>query len=274
MKKYSLKQALDDFGPVLAGFQIAASVVGFFGIGAFASWVIERWLPFTRWVWAEIFKYIQFPDISDPEKDALTAIAFFTPMAISALLNRNSLEESTPENKSKLLRVRIYALVIGVIFMYLVGSRVVLDMIDMVGNFELVAIQRAIIIMQAPVLIVPVIPVVYRQYVTKFTTLRDDNPEKFSRNLNRILKYSQIAVFLALFVIVAGGGIWLASAGIGWIRAFAPLLVLICLGVTVIFHPNRLLNTAGVVIAFVISSVGWEVALYVVEVIETAPTGT
>ncbi|MEW8409841.1 MAG: hypothetical protein AB2696_13490 [Candidatus Thiodiazotropha sp.] len=274
MKKYSFKQALDDFGPVLAGFQIAVSVVSFFGIGAFASWVIERWLPFTRWIWTEILAYIKLPDISDPEKDALTAVAFFTPMAVSALLNRKIIIETELEDRGKLIRVRVFALVVGAIFMYLVGSRVVTDMLDMVGNFDFSAIKSLIDVFQ--ILLVPaaLVPIAYKFYVTKFTTLKEDDPDKYHKVYSMVLMISQIGVFSIMFLIVTGGGIWLASQGIGWIRAFAPLLVLICLGVTVVFHPNRLLNTAGVVIAFVLSSVGWEFALFVVEVIENAPSST
>lgn len=133
--KYTFKQAVDDFGPVLAGFQIVVSIVSIFGIGAFASWIIEHWLPFTRWIWTNIISYIQFPDTSDPEKDALTAIAFFTPIAISAFLNKILGDSESYNDESKLLRVRIFATIIGVVCMYIVGSRVVIDMFEIVGKF-------------------------------------------------------------------------------------------------------------------------------------------
>ncbi len=75
-----LRFILDEVGPVLAGFQIAVSIVGFFGIGAVAKWVIENWLPFTRWVWSEMFSFLHLPNISIEEKDSLTTLAFFAPM--------------------------------------------------------------------------------------------------------------------------------------------------------------------------------------------------
>ncbi len=274
MKKYSVKQFLDDFGPVLAGFQIAVSIVSFFGIGAFASWVIEHWFPFTRWVWTEIISYIDFPDISDPEKDALTAIAFFIPMAVSALLNRLNNHNSDSPDKGKLLRVRIAALVIGVIFMYLVGSRVIFDMLEMASNFEVTSFYEVFRYSNMVIVLLMIPYIIHFLYARLISKEHINDWERYYERSSKIRRISQVLMFTVLLVTAAGGGIWLAAAGMGWIRAFAPLFILLCLGTTVIFHPNRLLNTAGVVIAFVGASFGWELALAVVEIIESVPNNT
>lgn len=83
---FLMRRLFDELGPLLAGFQIAVSIVGFFGIGAVAKWILVNWLPFTRWIWSEIFEYLYFPEISSAEKDALTTLAFFAPMAISSAI--------------------------------------------------------------------------------------------------------------------------------------------------------------------------------------------
>lgn len=90
----------------------------------------------------------------------------------------------------------------------------------------------------------------------------------------KVHKYSQTLAVFTLILGVSVGGVLLVAEGIGWIRAFAPLLVVFFIGATVYFHPNRLLNTAGVVVAFVGASLGWELALWVVDVIENAPSQT
>ena len=55
-----MKNFLKEIGPIIAGFQLATYVVSFFGIGAFATWVLERWLPFTRWVWDTIISFLTY----------------------------------------------------------------------------------------------------------------------------------------------------------------------------------------------------------------------
>ena len=274
MTNYSFRQALDDIGAVLAGFQVAVSIVSFFGIGAFASWVIERWLPFTRWVWTEVISLIKFPDISDPEKDALTAVAFFIPMAVSALLNGKTFINIGIIDKAKSLRVRIFTLFVGVIFLYLVGSRVIFDMVDMFNSFDFAQFEN----ISQIALMLAVLPLVYLsiiylrvRYFDKSIKKDGDDYERLKENIEKSLSLSTLVSYVIFLIFIGGSSILLAMEGIGWIRALAPLLVIVCLGITIIFHPNRLLNAAGVVFAFVLSSFAWELVLLAIEIIEKSP---
>ena len=137
-------KVVEEIGPLLAGFQIAVAVVGFFGIGAVAKWILENWLPFTRWVWSELFAWVHLPEISTAEKDALTTLAFFAPMAVSSLfvwLMRKRVVETelSPVDDSaigKEIRRRLYATVIGGAFMVVVGGTVIEDTITLFTTEE------------------------------------------------------------------------------------------------------------------------------------------
>lgn len=279
--RISFRKILEDIGPVLAGFQISVSIVGFFSIGAFASWIIENWLPFTRWIWTECLSRLNLPQITDFEKDALTTIAFFTPMAISAILNRNIIND-----EKRLFRTRIYALILGVIFMYLVGNRVVVDMLSMMNSFDVNAFigsaqepiyKRPIYLLNfvlMPIMLVPAMYFYYHKYkgILIKTRKSEEYDEEDLRNRRRKLLRNTnnlvLAIGLSSFLFT---GIYLATEGLGIIRAFAPLIVVGCLAISVLLHPSRLLNTAGVVVAFVGSSIGWEIAAKIVNTIETLP---
>lgn len=68
------------------------------------------------------------------------------------------------------------------------------------------------------------------------------------------------------------GGIALAAGQLGVIRTAAPMLVLVSLLATIFLNPARLLRTAGVVIALIVASLGWDLAVLVVRAVESAPT--
>ena len=108
---------LKEIGPILAGFQLAAILTSLYSIGAFARWVLEVWRPFTRrfWDWATSFIHIQ---LSAPEKDALTAVAFFTPLAFWSWY-----QHAVKNNTRKLSRSMWWiAFALSVWFVYLVSG--------------------------------------------------------------------------------------------------------------------------------------------------------
>jgi len=79
----AIPTALEFLGPILAGFQAAAALVGYAGLGAFAKWVADNWFPFTRALWEKLISYLDLGiDLSAAQKDALTTAVFFLPMVI------------------------------------------------------------------------------------------------------------------------------------------------------------------------------------------------
>jgi hypothetical protein len=84
---------------------------------------------------------------------------------------------------------------------------------------------------------------------------------------------SQAEMATSFIILTAAfSGIVLAADRLGPIRSAAPVLVLISLFATVFLDPRRMLKTAGVVIALVIISSVWDLFIFIVKVIENAPT--
>ena len=83
-----------ELSPILAGFKLALIVIGWFGLGSVASWVIERWYPFTRWVWDQMTEFFLWPTLPIVVKDSLTALVFFLPLGIGAIFQARHKDES------------------------------------------------------------------------------------------------------------------------------------------------------------------------------------
>ena len=71
------KLILVELTPILAGFKLAVIVIGYFGFGSFAKWVISYWYPFTRLVWDTIMNTFSLLILPILVKVSLTALVFF-----------------------------------------------------------------------------------------------------------------------------------------------------------------------------------------------------
>jgi len=281
--KNTIRKFLDDVASVLAGFQLAGGVISFFGIGAIAKWILEHWLPFTRWAWGEIFAYIRLPDISAAEKDSLTTLAFFVPMAISSAISwwtreRTLLDTSRSQaDVAKELRARIYAAIAGTIFMVIVGGGVIQDTISLFmpvvtnsekeGLLDTEAFAWIGLFAMVVTLIASISAMIYWIKRRISTWRRHFISAAMSVAASGMSAIMSLVSFGAMF-----SGIVIAAGELGPIRTVAPILVLLSLLATIYLNPARLLKTAGVVIALVVASLGWDLALWAVEAVETAPT--
>jgi hypothetical protein len=131
-----VRKFFEEISPLFAGMHLAGSLIGFFGIGAVSKWIIEHWLPLTRWFWGELFTLINFPEITTQDKDALTTLVFFAPMAVTSFISwwakqyppKHGVRGDNPENTAgKQLRLKIYAALFGTVFMVIVGGSVLQD---------------------------------------------------------------------------------------------------------------------------------------------------
>jgi hypothetical protein len=301
-----MRRFLDEISPLLAGFQIAVSIVGFFGIGTVATWILEHWLPLTRLAWTRILELVNVPDISSPEKDALTTLAFFAPMAISSFIswytrkNPNRTEpwtETLESDVAKEVRLRIMAAVVGTIFMIAVGGSVVQDAVTLfttdspttvdvsvrkpVFNIEtfaqiglLVSVLTFLLAVSVSIYVLSIRSkrLSYRvKYAIVFLTKYAKPVRKnvysaaFGVATSIISSLLSLVSFATMF-----GGIIFASGQLGLIRTTAPLLVLTSLLATIFLDPTRLLKTGGVVIAFVLASLGGDLAVMLVRAVENA----
>ena len=118
--KDTLIKIFRDFSAILAGFKLAIIVISYFGFGSLAKWVLEQWYPFTRWMWDNVFAYLNLPEITDIEKDALTAIFFFLPLGATAII--------APSNRIRDLdspRIQLISAPLGLLFIYAICGNLI-----------------------------------------------------------------------------------------------------------------------------------------------------
>jgi len=110
-----MRQFFRDFGSLAVGFKLAVIVSGLIGAGSFAKWVIDVWYPATRNFWSHVAVKLELPELTNYEKDSLTALVFFLPFGISAVI-----EIISGKSEEESLTGRLSAAVLGLGFLYLV----------------------------------------------------------------------------------------------------------------------------------------------------------
>lgn len=77
----------DRLGPLLAGWQVFAQLTTLISLGALGEWIMKYWIPATRAFWSWVFTHLPFHvELTSADKDALTGIAFFLPMALATTI--------------------------------------------------------------------------------------------------------------------------------------------------------------------------------------------
>jgi hypothetical protein len=99
--------------------------LSYVGIGQLGKWLIEKFYPWTRLLWGDLLAWLKLPNISNLEKDALTALLFFMPLAISAMLSavwaREGSDATHQQRRSDVLTAMFFG---GVFFFLICGSLV------------------------------------------------------------------------------------------------------------------------------------------------------
>ena len=70
---------------LLAGIKISGAAMTWLSTGIVARWFVDKFYPFTRLLWGDLFSWLSLPQLSDIQKDALTALVFFLPLGISSV---------------------------------------------------------------------------------------------------------------------------------------------------------------------------------------------
>ena len=288
---------LKEAGPIFAGFQIAVTLIGSIGIGAFASWITTYWFPFTRWAWGGLFDWINLPQVSAAEKDALTTLMFFLPMAATSFLFKNSNHQSEDVAELNPSLQRAMAFGIGVIILYIMAGSVFSEAIivlEATSESQLADLASSqyvrdyfpyisSILYSIPVILRPhvftyqikMIPLfgrtlyytIVRNYYFRKYILWSKRHTKTTRKISMII----ILVMVALVLFALGLPYAMNAVELGFIIIVSILLILLSLALTVLFDPDRLMKTAGVVIAIVLASILWDVGMIIVNFVETAP---
>lgn len=127
----SLRELLRELSALLAGFKLALILIGWFGFGSVAKWVLEQWYPFTRWVWDAFAIALSFPELPIAVKDSLTALVFFLPLGITAFFWPSGSTTSTASN-----RIRIIAIVLGLVLLLVVSKDAISEIYSNPGGIE------------------------------------------------------------------------------------------------------------------------------------------
>ncbi|MDB2439528.1 hypothetical protein N9W89_12510 [Hellea sp.] len=306
-----MKNFLKELAPMLAGFNLAAAFVGFFGIGAFASWVLESWRPFTHWIWDSFFKWLQWPALSDLEKDALTAVLFFLPMGVWSIVRRYRKGKDGPFS---VITISV-ATIAAASFLYLVAGTLIIETLQISletirnNNLNQSGVKSKpnayiTIISSLMALTASLIPLYFRYESKVISALKEKSAyQKNKKTEPPILeegsaieiesesvsdkiavekailreekaKSRRQTIFLAatLTMMVSSFGILFGVIeNIGWIRGISITAVVLSLFFTLKYDPRRILVTTGAFSAFIISSIGFELALWIVEKMKTLP---
>jgi hypothetical protein len=126
--KDDIKSVLRELSPILAGFKLAVIIIGYFGLGSVAKWVISYWYPFTRWVWdrvADLFFLPEFPVII---KDSLTALLFFLPLGVTAIWQWFSGKTDSKDSH------RVMGAVFGILILIVICKDVVSSIISSIST--------------------------------------------------------------------------------------------------------------------------------------------
>lgn len=277
--KDDIKLVLTELSPILAGFKLAVMVVGYFGLGSVAKWIISYWYPFTRWVWDQVAIQLSFPELPLIVKDSLTALIFFLPLGITAIFQRIRGEDKDEG------RHRISSALFGFLFLFLICKDVIGSIINSLSSLQEINLEPInsfvklpfIIIEDASSIILPIYIVVIIAYLVVRLLARSHSQEEDSffgsflmledKVKNDLRKYNRAAVKISSFVsaitfpvfsiyIILTSGLDDASAIIG---AFAILTVIVISLLLAIFYaPKKLFITTGAAIAFVLAAALFE----------------
>jgi hypothetical protein len=270
---------LSELGPFSAGFQVAISIIGFFGIGGIAKWITENWFPFTRWAWENLFNFFNLPALTAPEKDALTSLAFFLPMGIASLAVAFSKSERAAVSASMVQRA--IAALVGVFVLYVMSGSILELALDTMNQAEAEAqVSRGRnILIAAFAITVSAIGVMVIFSAKRLSSdakpeLVIDIEEKMARfyfKIRRIIRVtapimSMVGVIAALIDVLN------PLLDLGMIVNGSLLIVVGSLIITVLLDPPRLIKTAGVISAILLASVVWDVGVFTVQFIESVPS--
>lgn len=134
-------------------------------------------------------------------------------------------------------------------------------------------------------LIIGILTVSAFMLVRRFKVLNDKTTEfvkwltKNTRPIRSVISQTTVSITSAILSFIANllsltsmlAGTLYAASELGPIRTTCVFLVLISLFATVLLNPGRLLKTAGVVVALVLASLGWDLGLWIVNAVENAP---
>ncbi|MEL7151763.1 MAG: hypothetical protein AAGK71_13580 [Pseudomonadota bacterium] len=274
-----LKSVLKELSSILAGFKLALIVISYFGLGSVAKWVISHWYPFTRWIWDRFCVFFSLPTFPDVLKDSLTALVFFLPLGIVAIYEFFSDSDPKPSSFH-----RWAGLVFGFAILYIICREVILIIADALGNIDgpidletfieslwlsigvpdWLAPFLTIILIAMPAAAFSILALSGRDRVLGFQLI--EIKKLFSRTI------STLGAFWILYMVYAFASGLVENDWAIFLSATILFFILGLLLAAVVYTPKKLFITTGASLAFVLAAVVFEIAIFVINFIESAPS--
>jgi hypothetical protein len=247
-----MDRSLRIFGPASAALHIFAQIALIFELGLVGTWVKSYWLPLTRRLWSEVFAYLAFLDFNptDAEKDALTAAAFFTPLAVAAgvlWLKDRGKDDGETEYGSPITAslMRVAAFIASIAILFFVSQQIIADALSIYSQstkeLQSVELFSMLSIVGLGGIIVTLV-LFYRLDAEIRRSLLI-----FGATFGALLEF----VIIGAPVIFAA---YFAVTELGMIRSAALLMVTFCIVLAISVRPAKVLQVAYVVMGLLLAS--------------------
>ncbi|SLN70443.1 hypothetical protein PSM7751_03729 [Pseudooceanicola marinus] len=282
--KDDFRSIAQEFSSILAGFKLALILISYFGLGSVAKWVVSHWYPFTRWAWDQLCQYLTLPSFPDVVKDSLTALIFFAPLGITAFA-----ESKKSEAASRNLTHQVSGAFFGFLFLAIICK----DTLSTIGAVVLQASAPEFLLdaqdtlRKATQFINDMPRWTFAAFIASYVIFvglffrgfvkRGKNVDSLKRAItitSRVMVSTSSTA--ALTSVAVGIGLSMVGALYGaglaiFVSGAIMLIVFSILSAAVLIAPRKLFITAGACSAFVLAALFFDLAVWVIKFIETAP---
>jgi hypothetical protein len=247
-----MERSLKIVGPASAALHVFAQIAVIFELGLVGTAIKSYWLPITRRFWTEVFNSLEIFDFkpTDAEKDAMTAVAFFTPLAVTAaylwLKDRGKDDgenEYGPGPTAPMMRVA--AFFASILVLFFVSQQIIADALSIYDRSTAGLRSVELVSMLSIVGLGGVIVMLVLFY-------------RLDTEIRRSLLIFGATFGALLEFIIIGGPVLLAAyfavTELGMIRSAALLLVTFCIVLTISVRPVKVLQVALVVVGLLLAS--------------------
>lgn len=282
--KDDLRNVVKELSVILAGFKLAVIVIGWFGLGSVAKWVISYWYPFTRWVWDSFAELLSLPDFPIIIKDSLTALLFFLPLGLTAVLG---MAHGKNSNDS----LRVMAAVFGCLFLLIICKDVISSIYESLAvsvqtlaskgeaskiNNLMLAVFISLYLLMAFILL-GFLRKARKRSSDKNALLK--SIKSGDQRMSQYIRKYRFKITLFMFAVTC---IMLAGLTHRFIVRFGPelgptimgamtilLIIITCIILATLYSPRKLYLTTGSAIAFVFAAIFFEAFIFVKQFMES-----
>ena len=283
-------EILKGLSVILAGFKLATIVMAYIGAGSVAKWVIDRWYPFTRWIWDQVVDFLTLPMLTDMQKDSLTALVFFAPLGVSSVASMRKRSNSSTNSQ-----ISSFASILGALYIVIVCKEILESLAEKISlstgyAIELLNFLNSVISDYFIVIISISIPF----YLFAIYSMSRESHQKYESNTGIIGVTSRLAakfhpnisrtksnilkITVYLYILLSIILIIIATPRNELPDLVFPIIVMsLILGSVLLARkhaPLTLLMIAGSFISFIGAAVGFEILTVAIRFVDSVATGT